>query len=379
MEKAVKILSRAMCCAIASAAAVIGYFYTLLPGGISVQADAELSRGSFAGVTLRDTGGSLEYYLGAIPIKQAIAVPTERPVLVPCGTPFGIKLKTDGVMVISVSENSPAEKGGIKQGDIITAVNGTAVKSNSEISDAIQRCPEQSEIILRHGDSERRIVCCPENDGSGALKIGVWVRDSAAGIGTLTYYDPKSGRYGGLGHPVSDVTTGETMPLLSGEITAAQIFGVVKGEYGSAGELCGTLVQESTLGTIDRNTEVGVFGKLTQEAPEGEALPMAFRQEVHCGAAEVLVSIDSEAPRRYSIEIEKINLHDITGSKSMVIRITDSALLEMTGGIIRGMSGSPIIQDGMIAGAVTHVFLNDPARGYAVFCESMLDASETFG
>ncbi len=374
MEKTIRYLSRAFCVVIVTAVLVMGYFYTALPCRISVETGAEIS-GGFLGTNLKSTEGGCGYYLGNIPIKTAQAVPAERPMLIPCGTPFGIKLRTDGVMVITVTENSPAEESGICEGDIIKTVNGMEVKTNSEISQAIQLSPFKSEIILEHGSSQKRVICTPKQDELGILKIGVWVRDSAAGIGTMTYYDPETGKCGGLGHPVSDVTTGEMMPLLSGEITKANIFGVVKGEHGTAGELCGELA-EGDLGKISQNTAVGIFG--TMKAPyDGTPIPMAFKQEVYCGEASILSTIDGNSPKEFKIEIERINIYDINGSKSMVIRITDEELLEKTGGIVRGMSGSPIIQDGKLVGAVTHVFINDPSRGYAVFCESMINESES--
>lgn len=369
MEKTAKIISRLLCGAITAAAVVIGVFHAALPSEISVEAGAV--GGGFFGASIEERGGRISYFVGPIQIKEVSAELTERPMLVPGGNPFGIKLRTDGVIAVSVSGNSPAEKAGIKQGDIIKSVNGVEVSSNSELGSAIQLCPERCEIILRRGDSERHIELIPYSE-FGIYKIGVWVRDSAAGLGTMSYYNPETGEYGGLGHPVSDITTGELMPLASGEITAADISGVVRGEAGAPGELCGTLISGETLGTIEQNTRCGIFGH-AELTPAAEPIPAAFRQEVKTGAAVILTTIDGQTPQEYDIEIEHISLVDMDSSKSMVIRITDPELLEQTGGIVCGMSGSPIIQNGMLVGAVTHVFLNDPERGYAVFCETMLE------
>ena len=374
MEKTTKIMSRLLLGLISIAATAVSMLYLLLPQEISVEAGAEYSSG-FCGATLKETTDGFEYRYGAIPIKTVSANERTRPMLVPCGTPFGIKLKTSGVMAVSITENSPAKKEGIKEGDIIMSVNGEPVNSNSAISSAIQLCPEKCEIILRRGDSEKLVTVKPYQD-CGIYKIGIWVRDSAAGLGTMTYFDPLTGGFGGLGHPVSDVTTGELMPMASGEITPAQITGAVKGETGDPGELCGTLTTDECLGTLSLNTSYGIFGTMSNPCDTEKAIPMAFRQEVHTGDATILATIEGSTPKEYDIVIEHINICDLNSSKSMVIRITDPELLEATGGIVCGMSGSPIIQDGRLAGAVTHVFLNDPERGYAIFCETMLQAQE---
>ncbi len=371
MEKTAKLLSRLLCGAISLTAAVIGCFYTILPSEVSVEAGVPYS-GGFYGAEIKQDKHGAGFYLGAIPIKSVSADHTVRPMLVPCGTPFGIKLRTQGVIAVSVNEDSPAEECGIKQGDLILSVNGMTVSSNSEVCSAIQLCPDECEIILQRGDSEKLMTVVPYED-CGIYKIGIWVRDSAAGIGTMTYYNPEDGGYGGLGHPVSDVTTGELMPLASGEITEADISGVTKGIPGEPGELCGTLRAGSAIGTIDLNTQCGIFGCVGSAPTEGEVLPMAFRQEVRTGAATLLTTVNGSTPQEYDIEIEHINICDMESSKSMVIRITDRELLDITGGIVCGMSGSPIIQDGKLVGAVTHVFLNDPQRGYAVFCETMVE------
>lgn len=374
MEKAGKFISGALCWLFAAAAGILGFYYTMLPGELSVPTGGS-AHAAFLGAELEQTkDGGYGFRLGAMNIKSVEVNSTERKMLIPGGNPFGIKLRTDGVMVISVNSGSPADKAGIKPGDIISSVNGVEVHTNSEIAGAVQLDSEECVIILNRGSGEYRIKTEPVQDGKD-LRIGAWVRDSAAGIGTLTFCDPETGMFAGLGHQVSDVTTGELMPLSSGEITNAEIYSVIKGTTGEAGELCGDL-SEQTVGKLTANTAVGVFGELLSET-EGEAIPMAFRQEVKCGEATILATINGSEPQEYSIEIEKINLCAMNGTKSMVIRVTDERLLNDAGGIVRGMSGSPIIQNGMLAGAVTHVFLNDPTRGYAVFAESMVEEMGT--
>lgn len=372
MEKAGKIISGVFGWLIAAAAGLLGFYYAALPGELSAQTGAEV-HGEICGAQLVECGDGYGFALGEMRIKSVELNTEERRMLIPGGSPFGIKLRTDGVMVISVNGGSPAAKAGIRAGDVISSVNGIAVSTNAEISEAVQTVPEESTIILTRKNGEMCVKLKPEISDE-RLIIGAWVRDSSAGIGTMTFCDPETGRFGGLGHPVSDVTTGELMPLSSGEVTKAEIYGAVKGTGGEAGELCGDLCSGS-FGSLTANTPVGVFGELS-EIPDQAAIPMAFRQEVKCGPAVILSTINGQEPQEYSIEIEKINLCALSGTKSMVIRITDPRLLEQTGGIVRGMSGSPIIQDGMLAGAVTHVFLNDPTRGYAVFAESMIEQME---
>lgn len=363
-----------MCIIIAMTTILIGYYYAALPVNISIDASEEIIGGGFSAAVLRPLGSGTGYYVGAVPIKAAETEPVSRPYLVPCGTPFGIKIKSNGIMVISVASGSPAEKCGLKQGDIITSVNGIEVLTNTEITAAIAASPKNCEIILTRDSSQLSLSCTPVSE-NGVYRIGAWVRDSAAGIGTMTFYNPETGEFGGLGHAVNDAATGGAVPLYSGEITAADIYDVVKGECGTAGELCGMLLPNSDIGSITANTSVGVFGTL-DSIPDGEAIPVAFRQEVQCGEATILATISGCKPQEYTIEIERINLLDISGSKGMVIRITDERLLDAAGGIVCGMSGSPIIQNGMLVGAVTHVLINDPTRGYAVFAESMTDMLE---
>lgn len=382
MERTANIFSRSLLACIIAAAAVIGYFYAALPAVITVDnsacsfsAAAEASSTAFSAAELRESGGTYSYYVGALPIKEAAAVPAKRPMLVPCGTPFGIKLKAEGVMVVAVRDGSPAAEAGLKKGDVILGINGEDICTDEELSAAL--LPENT-IRLRRGDSELCLDCAACGSGDGGRKIGAWVRDSAAGIGTLTFYDPESGKFGGLGHSVSDATTGETVPLLSGEITSADIYDIVRGSEGEAGELCGALLPDSVKGQLSANTSVGVFGELN-ETPCGSAIPAAFRQEVKTGSAYILTTVSGTTPKKYSIEIERINLLGLGGSKSMLIRITDPELIEQTGGIVRGMSGSPIIQDGKLVGAVTHVLVNDPERGYAVFAQSMLEEMGLLG
>lgn len=374
MNKKTGMISGAAAVMAAFCTAIFVYFYAALPCNISADKNSALN-GGFSAARLKETdSGGFAFCLGNIPVKYAGISYKERPEVIPGGMPFGIKIRSDGVMVISVEDDSPAKNSGICAGDVIISVNGYSVSTNAEISERVQTS-DKTTIVFRRKDCDISVKLSPEKVG-GELKIGAWVRDSAAGIGTLTYYEPSSGKFGGLGHAVSDVTTGEAVPLGEGEITNAQIYDIIRGREGSAGELCGLILPNSDIGTITGNSGAGVFGTL-DEPLSGEPLPMAFRQEVQAGPATILTTIDGCTPKEYSIEIERINLLDLKGSKAMVIRITDEELLEKTGGIVRGMSGSPIIQNGRLAGAVTHVLVNDPTRGYAVFAETMLDSASS--
>lgn len=345
------------------------YLYAFLPFNLNVETGASLDGAGFFPVRLESIESGAQYFLGNIPIKRAVVNEQERRYVIPSGEPFGIKIMSNGVMVIDTTSGSPAEKAGIRCGDVITSVNGKEVFTNSELSSAIEQCGECANIVFERDGSKISAEVYPVSTGDSAI-IGAWVRDSAAGIGTLTFVDPGSGTFAGLGHAVSDPSTGEAVTLRSGEITKAEIFDIIKGEKGSAGELCGAMTVTSEVGGVSANTSTGVFGNFSGEI-SGEAIPVAFRQEVKTGTATILTTVEGCEPKEYSIEIERINLPDLFGSKAMLIRITDPELLEKTGGIVRGMSGSPIIQNGRLAGAVTHVLVSDPTRGYAVFAESM--------
>lgn len=373
MHKTRKLISGVSAVIIALCTAVFAYFHISLPCDITTdRLGGDL--GELGAAALRSTQNGYAYYLAGIPVKTANVTVKERPQLIPCGMPFGVKCRSSGAIVISVTANSPADRAGIRTGDVIYSVNDVNVNTNDGVAKAVQLSSKCTKIDLMRDDKEISVNLTPVKI-DGSLKIGAWVRDSAAGIGTLTYVNPLDGSFGGLGHAVSDIDTGMAVPLGSGEITKAEIYDIVPGKIGCAGELCGTITPNSDIGALSANTSAGVFGTLFGEI-DGTAIPMAYRQEVKTGSATLLTTVDGNQPREYSIEIERVNLADLYGSKGMIVRISDPELLEKTGGIVRGMSGSPIIQNGRLVGAVTHVLVNDPTRGYAVFAESMLEACE---
>lgn len=394
MNKLIKCLSAAMMVFLSAVMGIVGYYDANLPEHYYLSDGQESSLICFFDVSL-DThdeaieasadgsyavSGELKLW-GIIPIKEAKISRTDAPVLIPGGTPVGIKLLTDGVMVVKIQEVAdgicPAKEAMLFEGDNIISANGISLTSSSQLSKIIESCGGSTiELeISREGQIFKTSLTPVLSQTEGVYKGGLWIRDSSAGVGTLTFIDPKTGCYGALGHPISDCDTYKTLPLGSGEIVDVAITGYEKGERGCPGELFGTFVSGLASGSIQKNCDQGVFGKMTYSA-YGEAIPIAFKSEVKTGPATILTTISGNKPAEYSVEIEKLTLSTSARTKNIVIRVTDPELLEKTGGIIQGMSGSPIIQDGKLVGAVTHVFVSDPTRGYGIFIENMLDSAQ---
>lgn len=306
------------------------------------------------------------------PIKEVTASEVRRPQLVAGGRAFGIKLMTDGVMVVGLEDiesSCPASDCGIRIGDVITEIDGQTVTTNKKVSEIIGSTKGRPcSVSFSRGGKERTATLTPVYSG-GTYKAGMWVRDSSAGIGTLTFYDPESKAFGGLGHPICDSDTKQPMPISHGTVGNVKITGCTRSEHGEPGQLLGEFTSPEAAGSISLNISEGVFGRL-DEAPAGESVPLGYKQEAEYGPAEILSTLDGGDPERYSIEIENIDLSD-SASHDMVIHVTDEDLIERAGGIVQGMSGSPIIQNGRLIGAVTHVFVDDPTRGYAIFAEKM--------
>lgn len=302
--------------------------------------------------------------------------------LVPLGSTVGIELKLDGVMIVGLSEvdtaggsAQPALDAGLMPGDVITSVGGREIASAEDFLSAASQLDGGSVEVtaLRDGKSVRFDVT-PAQSGDGGYQLGLWLRDGVSGLGTLTYYDPASASYGALGHGINDVDTGELMPVHRGDIMSAEVVDVVKGSGGTPGELCGKIDGENILGTIVLNTDCGVFGSLEQGV-QGQELPTASESEIVLGPASILSNIAGSEVKEYGIEICRV-YRNTPDSRSVMIEVTDPELLEATGGIVQGMSGSPIIQNGKIIGAVTHVLVNDPTRGYGISIEKMLETAD---
>ncbi len=316
-------------------------------------------------------------------MPQECTVYEERKTLVPCGTPFGIKMLTDGVVVTdfgTVNNNesiSPAEKAGLKRGDIITAVNSVPVCDSVSLSNIVQCSSDICTIdIIRDGEMLSLSAMPVLSEEDGLYKLGLWTRDSCAGIGTMTFYDPENDIFGGLGHSVSDISTGLTLPLLEGEITAVTITDIRKGSNGVPGELCGAFISDKETGTVEVNSNYGVFGYSEALPVLNDAMEIGYSSEIKKGKATIYTTVAGMTPDEYDIVIEKIDYGSKSPARNMTIRVTDSELLSLTGGIVQGMSGSPIIQDGRIIGAVTHVLVNDSAMGYGIFIENMWNEAE---
>ena len=322
---------------------------------------------------------------GLFPVKDVAVKVVDLPVVVPCGTPFGIKIFTDGVLVVGMSDvdtangpSNPARSAGIKAGDVILTINGKTVTTNEQVAEMVEQSGGKTMTFhIRRDNIAFDVKFVPAKSvNENRWKAGLWVRDSSAGIGTLTFYDPQSKTFGGLGHAVCDVDTGEILPLSTGEIVPARIFGVQKGVSGTPGELRGGF-ETGTLGQLTVNSETGIFGSLTNLPSAVQTVPVCMKQQVKTGAAQILTTIDGTKPEWFDIRIDQVHYNDSSPTRNMVIVITDEELLEKTGGIVQGMSGSPILQDGKLVGAVTHVFVNDPTKGFAIFAENMLKTASS--
>ena len=320
---------------------------------------------------------------GFIPFKQSEVSVIQEKKIVPIGYPVGVYVQTDGVLVIDtgsfICENgkkvSPA-KNLLFPGDYIYKVNQEVVNSKNELMDKIGRYDGKRMILnVRREDSYYNVEIEPQKDKAGEYKLGIWVRDSAQGIGTLTFAD-ENGYFGALGHGINDVDTTNLMEMKEGGLYRADIISITKGEKGSPGELTGVIAYSNKykLGEILQNTQKGVYGILEKEEiqlPE-QAVAIALKQEIEKGEAQILCTLSTE-PELFDVEITAIHLENDNVNRGLELKVTDGRLLETTGGIVQGMSGAPIIQNGKLIGAVTHVLVNDPTRGYGIFIENMLE------
>ena len=314
--------------------------------------------------------------LSAVPARAA-AEPVRE--LVPVGQPIGVKLFSDGVLVIGLSDGENAAKQcGLKEGDIITAVGGESLDTIEQLRACLNaNGAAEAALTVRRGSRTLTLEASPQRDESGEYRLGAWVRDSMAGIGTMTFYDPKSGAFGALGHGVTDVDTGKLLPLDHGSIMNASVKAVKKGERGAPGELKGEFDFTRDCGTLYANTDCGIFGRLSPQDAEtlgGKSYPIAKKDEIRPGQATILAAVSGNETKEYTIEIEKVYPASDT-ARNLLLRVTDEELLAQTGGVVQGMSGSAIVQNGRLVGAVTHVLLDDPSRGYGIFIENMLDAA----
>jgi stage IV sporulation protein B len=305
--------------------------------------------------------------------------------VIPVGSIAGVKLYTNGVLVVGMSEVEdlekqkvkPYENSGIEEGDTIITIGEQEI---SNTQDLIQTVNESNGATLnityvRNGETQECSIT-PVETSSKEYKIGLWVRDSAAGVGTVSFYEPSTKMFGALGHGITDIDTGELINISNGEFITTKILSIIRGEQGTPGKIQGTVENQKNIGDIYKNTEFGIYGKVNNIASlnidSSKEMEVALRDEIKEGEATILCSLDGETPKEYKIEIEKIYKENNYDNKSMLIKVTDDGLIEKTGGIIQGMSGSPIIQNGKFVGAITHVLVNSPEEGYAVFGDLMI-------
>lgn len=316
---------------------------------------------------------------GFIPIKEVSLEIIEEVEVIPGGSVIGLQIETDGILVlgtgvVTLADGSGAEpaRGILKSGDYIVGINGNYNVTRSMLMDAIGK--EELLLMIKRDGRRMNVRIQPVQDASGEYRIGTWIRTDAQGIGTITYMT-SNGEFGALGHGITDIDTGLLMNISGGKLFDAQVLSVVKGKSGTPGELIGIIRQTgiSQIGEITTNCSRGIYGQVRLGVvDEEETIPIGLKQEIVLGPATILCQVDS-AVREYAIEIEKIELGRTNDNKGLVIRITDENLLAKTGGIVQGMSGSPIIQNGKLIGAVTHVLISDPTKGYGIFIESMLE------
>lgn len=348
----------------------------------------------YNGVVLKETGVINDVgenfkvdikLLGVIPVKQANVLVVDETNVAVLGTPFGIKMYTDGVLVSNISDivtstgkYCPAKDAGILVGDYIISVNGVKVNSNEDLANLIEDCGgETLNIVLRREDEKivkqlKPVLSLDEN----LYRAGIWVKDSSAGIGTLTFYSPQTNTVCGLGHAVFDKDSGEIIDFSNGQLVNASIVSVIRGVAGVPGELKGKL-EYGKIANMTANTNNGIYGDLSCEINLDNLTEIAFANEIKNGNAKILCTTDESGPQLYNctVKVKDINVNNTT--QNLIVEITDKDLLEKTGGIVQGMSGSPLIQDGKLIGAVTHVLVDDPTKGYAIFAENMLETAQS--
>ena len=294
--------------------------------------------------------------------------------LIPVGQVVGLELQDRQVVVAGFDEQQGqvARAAGLLDGDVIQKIDETTITCAEDVRKALQKSDGMVALEVRREGKVTSIRLIPQITRDGP-RLGVYLRQGITGIGTVTWYDPDTQKFGTLGHGVND-STGNLVQMAQGHVYRAQVLSVKKGKRGEPGQLYGTIASPTPTGTLEANTQQGVFGK-TDEAWEGEAVPVADMGEVKTGDAVIRSTVSGNTPREYSVKILKIYPKTKTAGRNLLLKVTDPTLLEITGGIVQGMSGSPIIQDGKLVGAVTHVLVNDPTTGYGIFIENMLNAA----
>ena len=300
--------------------------------------------------------------------------------VIPIGKAIGMKMYTEGVLVVGMSEiegKKPYEKTGIEAGDTIVEINNIKINSTDDLIECVNSSKGQEIEIKYINDNEEKVASMePVKTSDNEYKLGLWVRDAAAGVGTLTFFEPSTNNFASLGHGINDVDTYELINIAKGELVTTNIVDIVKGQDGTPGEIRGSIENGTTLGNISKNTSFGVYGKVSNISKlnlnQSREMEVANRSEIKTGKAEIMCELENGKIGTYEIEIQKLYTENNENNKSMLIKVTDEELIEKTGGIIQGMSGAPIIQNGKFIGAITHVLINDSKTGYAVFADLMI-------
>lgn len=328
-------------------------------------------------------------FLDTVKLKDIDVNVLPRTTIIPVGNIAGVKLYTSGVLVVGMSEiegndskkYKPYENTGIKEGDTIIKIDDKQISTTEDLIKTVNMSNGQDiKVKFIHQEETKECSMTPVKTNKSEYKLGLWVRDSAAGVGTVTFYEPASKTFGALGHGITDIDTNELINISSGEFITTRILNITKGEVGEPGKIQGTVENQQNIGTISKNSRFGIYGKVNNLASlnidKSKEVEVALRDEIKTGKATILCSLDNQQPKEYEIEIEKIYKENNYDNKSMQIKVTDQRLIDKTGGIIQGMSGAPILQNGKFVGAVTHVLVNNPKEGYAVFGDIMLKQSK---
>ena len=373
---------------------------SMLPNNIILMQGEALNLNTFLGINIKNSNvvtassnlnnsiveetGKMELKLNLFnlfSVKDVTVNVIPKTTVVPLGKAIGMKLYTEGVLVVGMSEiegKKPYENSGIETGDKIIEINNIEISNTDELIQCVNNSNGSNIEIKYINDKNEEEVAniLPAKTSNNEYKLGLWVRDAAAGVGTITFYEPSTGEFGALGHGINDVDTYELIDIANGELVNTNIIDIVKGERGSPGEIRGIIEGERTIGSISKNTSFGVYGNVLDTTKlsinKNSELEVANRSEIKTGKAQIMCELENGKVQNYEIEIQKIFLENNSDNKSMLIKVTDEELIEKTGGIIQGMSGAPIIQNGKFIGAVTHVLVNDPQMGDAVFGDLMI-------
>ena len=351
--------------------------------GINVKNAETMQASSNLNNSIVDETGKMTLNLSLFnlfPVKAVTVNVIPKTSVIPLGKAIGMKMYTEGVLVVGMTEiegKKPYENSGIETGDKIIEVNNQEINNTDELIACVNSSKGETVEIKYISDTEEKVANIePVKTANNEYKLGLWVRDAAAGVGTLTFYEPSTGNFGALGHGINDVDTYELIDIANGELVTTNIVDIVKGQNGTPGEIRGTIDNGITVGAIAKNTSFGVYGQISNinrlNIDSSKAMEVANRNEIKTGKAEIICELENGTTKTYEIEIQKIFLENNENNKSMLIKITDEELFEKTGGIIQGMSGAPIIQNGKFIGAVTHVLVNDCKMGYAVFGDLMI-------